>query len=219
MAKSRKPLSEEQKAALLERLADGRAKRAEKLAARVSGMLSSPEQAITASAPLADDLAARRRRLLADLPADVAALISDEELRTIEAEETKKALDEQRRQALNDVRALARQHARIEHDLVPASVLRSDEERQRLAEPVTFRVNLPEGGGAPGFRIDGFMFQNGRVYTRPRAVYESLLSTHYQAHLWEARFSLLNQTDRGKSAPEVLTKRPPAFEVVSGEYA
>jgi hypothetical protein len=164
--------------------------------------------------PTNDEALARRARLLADLPPEIADLVTDEELAKIEAEETQKALAEKKKRALSDIRALARSHAQVEHDLVPADVLRSDDERRRAAELVTFKVNLPDGGGAPGFRVDGFMYEQGRTYTRPRAVFESLQANHYVTHLWETRFSALNQSERGRSAPELMSRNPPPFEVV-----
>jgi hypothetical protein len=156
----------------------------------------------------------RRRRLLADLPADQAALITDDELAEIEREEMERALAEQKKKALADARTMARQYARIEHDLIPSGVLRSEEERRRLAEKVRIRIDLPEGGGATGFRIDGRYYRQGMEYTVTRAQFESMQSMFYRMHLSEVEFATLDQHKRGNSAREVLSRRPPHLEVL-----
>lgn len=160
-----------------------------------------------------DAVAARRRRLLDGLPPEVAALISDADLAEIEAEETKKALADQKKKALADARGLARQYARIEHGLVPGDVLRSEDERKRLAEKVRIRVDLPEGGGALGFKIDGQLIHNGWEGEVTRAQYESLNYSFYRMHLNEVEISTLDQQKRGNSAREVLSRRRPQLEV------
>lgn len=166
---------------------------------------------------IAPGAAERRKRLLGGLELERAALVTDEDLEKIEAEEREKALAEQKKQALADVRAAARQIARVEHDLIAASVLRSDDERRRLAEPVTFRVRLPGDGaghrGQNGFRVDGFLYQDGQTYTRPRAIFESLQANHYRAWLSEIQFKTLDQHKLGGSAVEVLAQTLPHFEV------
>lgn len=169
-------------------------------------------------APAPVSAAERRRQLLQGIPADIADLISDEELAQIEEEERKKAKAEEKKQALADVRAAMRQRARVEHNLIPASVLRSEEEERRRQELVTFTVNLPDGGGALGLRVDGRLYQNGMTYTEPRHVVESLSSMHYQAHIHEIAFSDLKQTsvfkrgdqNGGLRASQILYARHPA---------
>lgn len=176
------------------------------------------EEAVAEEAEVeADDTIAadRRRRLLADLPPDQAALITDDELAEIEREAMAVALADQKRQALTDAKALARQYARIEHHLIPSSVLRSEDERRRLAEKVRIRIDLPEGGGSLGFRIDGRLFRQGMEYTVTRAEFESLQYTFYRAHLNEVEFSTLDQHKRGNSAREVLSRRRPRLEVLN----
>jgi hypothetical protein len=141
--------------------------------------------------------AVRRRLLLQGIPDDIAELISDEELEVIEAEEQKKAAAERKKRALADVRESLRQRARVENDLIPMSVLRDEAEQRRMDEPVTFRINVPRNGsGDParsprGPRVNGERFQQGMVYTRPRHVFESLRSMHYQTWLHELRFRTL----------------------------
>jgi hypothetical protein len=159
----------------------------------------------------------RRRRLIGDLDLETQALFSDAELAEIEATERKKAIEERKARALKDARGLARQYARIENDLIPADVLRDDAERQRLNEPVTFRVSVPmEGnGGTPGLKVNGFIYRHGSVHTRPRHVFESLRRTFYLAHLNEVMFSALNQDKPGNSAREVTARTIPQFEVMN----
>lgn len=204
----------EERKALGEKMKATRAaKQAAKAAAALDDYNGDPEVP-QAPVDLGEDVRAeRRRRLLADVPAETAALITDEELEKIDREETERALAEQKKQALADVRSIARQYARIEHDLVPADVMRSEEERKRLAEKVRIRVDLPEGGGALGFRIDGRLLRNGQEYTVTRAEFESLNYTFYRAHLSEVQFSTLDQHKRGNSANEVLSRRRPQLEV------
>lgn len=202
----RKALGEKMKAARAAKQAAQAAAPAEDAADEA--LLQAPVEAVDE-----DVRAERRRRLLADVPAETAALITDEELEKIDREETERALAEQKKQALADVRSIARQYARIEHDLVPADVMRSEEERKRLAEKVRIRVDLPEGGGALGFRIDGRLLRNGQEYTVTRAEFESLNYSFFRAHLSEVQFSTLDQHKRGNSANEVLSRRRPQLEV------
>ena len=215
---AKRELTPEQKERARANLAAAREAKMAKMAAADEGALAAPAAVDEpeVAEPVESVAAERRRRLLADLPAEIAALVSDDELAAIEAEETQKALAEQKKQALSDVRSMARQYARIEHDLIPSDVLRSEEERKRLAEPVRIRVNLPEGGGAQGFRIDGRLLRQGMEYTVSRAVFESLQSTFYRMHLSEVEFSTLDQQKRGNTAREVLSRRRPSLEVMNG---
>lgn len=165
-----------------------------------------------------DERALRRQRLLGDMDPETAALFTDEELEKIEREEKEKALAEQKRQALADVRAIARTNAQVEHDLIPAATLRSEAEQKRMMEPVTFRVNIPGEGsghrGQAGFRVNGRLYQNGREYTEPRHVFNSLFEMHYRVHLGEVKFRTLDQHKIGNSAVEVLGRTIPQFEVI-----
>lgn len=174
--------------------------------------------------PVADDMGELRAQLLQGIDPEIAALISDDELMEIKAQEEKRAADEKKKQALADVRAAMKQRARVGHNLIPASQLRSEAEAARLNESVTFRVNLPRGGGAKGFRVDGKLYQNGLVYTESRAVFESLREMHARAHIEEIQFLTLNQPEiqreiggvANMSAAQILYARnPPPFEVLS----
>ncbi len=165
-----------------------------------------------------DEAARRRQRLVGDLDPETAALFTDDELAKIEKEERVKASEEQRKLALADVRAAARQIARVEHDLIHPSVLRSESDQKRLAEPVRFRVRLPGDGaghhGRNGLRVDGFLYQQGQTYERPRAIFESLQANHYLTWKNEIQFKTLDQHKLGNSATEVLAASMPQFEVV-----
>lgn len=206
MAKSKREVTD----ADLERIAA-------ELAADGPDPIEEPDEAAPITEPPVDVAAERRKRLLGDLDPETAALFTDEDLEKIETEERAKARAEKRKQALADVRATAQQMARIEQDLIAPSVLRSDEDRRRLAEPVTFRVRLPGNGaghhGQNGLRVDGFLYQDGRTYTRPRAIFESLQANHFRAWLSEMQFRLLDQHKPGGSAIERLAETLPQFEV------
>lgn len=183
--------------------------------------IEDPDEAAPIEEPPVDTIAVaaaeRRKRLLGDLDAETAALFTDDDLIKIEAEEQAKAKAEQKKQALATIRATAKQIAQVEHDLISASVLRSDDDRRRLAEPVTFRVRLPGDGaghrGQNGLRVDGFLYQDGREYTRPRAIFESLQANHYRAWLSEYQFRFLDQHKPGNSAAARLAETLPQFEV------
>jgi hypothetical protein len=171
---------------------------------------------ITDEGPSLEEIRSERRsRLTGDLPADLAVLITDEELEKIEREETDRAIAAKKKQALADVRALASAEARIEHGLIPADVLRTEAEKSRLAEKIKVRINLPRGGGALGLRIDGRLFRNGLTYTVSRAEYESMHYTVYKTWLDEIRFRTLDQNERGRSAIDQMTASPPQFEVLA----
>lgn len=168
------------------------------------------------SEPEPPDPETRRARLLEGVDPDIARLISDDELDIIEADERQKAADERKKQALASVRATLKQRARVENDLISADVLRSDAERKRLLEPVTFTVRLPNDGaghhGRNGIRVDGFLYQQGHTYTRPRGVFETLRDIHFRSHLNEVQFRTLDQHKPGQSAREIIGDLIPRFE-------
>ena len=231
----------EQKQALRERLAKGRATaRANRDKAQLAGgagvgglpaadweppfgrsddsAMDDPKDdgvTITEGGPsLAEIRDERRSRLTGDLPPDLAALITDDELEKIEREEIAKAIASKTKQALAEVRALASAEARIEHGLIPADVLRSEAEKSRLAAKKKIRPNLPRGGGALGLRIDGRLFRHGQIYEVTTAEFESLHYTIYKMWLDEIRFRTLDQNERGRSAIDQITANPPQLEVL-----
>lgn len=173
----------------------------------------------------------RRARLLRGVDPEIAALISDDELAEIEAEEQRKASEAKKASALKLVRAHMAQQAKADAGLIPASVLLSEAERRRQNEPVTFRINMPMHGGRLagtgatwGMRINGEEFQHGMTYTRPRHIFDSLREMHYRAHLAHVQFSDLNQDKvyrpgddaRGISPAQLLLgNAPPVFEMVA----
>jgi hypothetical protein len=187
---------------------------------------AAPQATVGAVAAISDsgtDIAAeRRRRLLGDdIDPETAALITDEELAEIEAEEAKKAKGEQKKQALADVRSIARQRARVEHQLISADVLRSEAEKERMNEPVRFKMQIPlDGSGDPsrgqaGIRVDGRLFRHGHTYTEPRHVFESIQHNVYRAWLDQFAFSTLNQNNPGNSAREVVDRVAPRLEILN----
>ncbi len=163
------------------------------------------------------DRDARRAKWTAGLPADVADLITDVEIAEMEAAESKRAIDERKKQAIEAIRAQMRHEARVENDLIAASTLRSDAEKARLMQKGKIKINVPLNGsgnpakGSAGFRVDGRVYSNGNEYVVTRAEYESLLPNHFGLWLSELRFSTLNQTD-GESARAILGRRIPEFE-------
>lgn len=160
---------------------------------------------------------ARRAKWLVGIPADVAALITDDEIDRMEAEENAKAEEERKKKALEQVRLSMRHHARVENDLMDASTLRTKEQREWLAEKGKITINLPlNGSGDPArgpncFRVNGRVFSNGHEYEVTRAEYQSLAYNHYGQWLHELRFSMLSQSD-GESAKAVLARQIPAFD-------
>ncbi len=158
-----------------------------------------------------------RARWTAGLPADVALLITDAEIEEMEAAEQKRAVDERKKQAVEQIRAQMRHEARVENDLIAASTLRTDAEKARLLQKGRIRINVPLNGsgnpakGSAGFRVDGRVYSNGNEYVVTRAEYESLLPNHFGQWLAELRFSTLNQTD-GESARAILGRQIPDFE-------
>lgn len=216
-------MTPEQSEELRARLARGRETLAAKRAAKTTVPAQDDEallRTLSVDPPVsvaAEAAAERRQRLLGDIDPETAALFSDEELEKIEREERERAAAEQKKQALADVRGVARQRARVEHDLISPSVLRSEADQRRLAEMVTFKITLPGDGaghnGQNGFRVDGRLYQAGRTYTEPRIVFESLMANHYRTWLNEIEFSTMNQQKPGGSAREVLSRTRPQFEI------
>lgn len=154
-----------------------------------------------------DEATERRRRLLADVDPETAELFTDEELAAIEAAEEKKANDERKSLARKDIAARAKMLAQVKNLTLPPSVLRDDDLARYLNEEVTDRLDLPPGSmppGKEGISVNGFMYQNGRTYTRPRHVWQSLWRTQYDLTLRELMFELNNQDKPGRSAREVL---------------
>ncbi len=160
---------------------------------------------------------ARRAKWTAGLPAEVADLITDAEIAEMEAAESKRAVDERKKQAIEAIRAQMRHEARVENDLIAASTLRSDAEKARLLQKGRIKINVPLNGsgnpskGSAGFRVDGRTYSNGNEYVVTRAEYESLLPNHFGQWLSELRFSTLNQVD-GESARAILGRQIPDFE-------
>lgn len=209
----RTPLTPEQKERMAEgrRLAAQRKREAKEVAEAAAELIA--EQA----APPALDREALRAKWTQGIPADVAALISDEELQRMQAEEDAKAVEERKKRALEAIRAQMRHEARVENALIDASTLRSQEERAWLMQKGRVRINVPlDGSGDParspaGFRVDGRWFTNGLEYDMTRAEFISLHANHYGVWLHQLRHTMLNQTD-GESARAVLARQIPEFE-------
>lgn len=129
------------------------------------------------------------RSLLVGLDPEVADKFSEEELRDILGVAKQKALDQKMEAARKSITLRAATQARIAAGLVDAEVLRSEEEQARLDEQVTFRVRLPsEGSGHKkrGIYLDGICYEHGRMYTRSRAVFETV--NEIQSRAWQHEF-------------------------------
>lgn len=164
----------------------------------------------------AEAAAERRRRLLGDISAADAALFTDEDLLKIEQAADAKAKKARKANALRDVEAAALMYANVGEGVLPQSVLRDDSELKRMNEDVTFRIIVPLGGagaGRVGIRINQFLYEYGRTYTRPRHVFESLHEIIYRSNLQEVRFRTLGQDEPGQSPVEVLGRTMPQIEV------
>lgn len=171
--------------------------------------------------PSPDPLAELRARYLSGLAPEIAELINDDELKKIIAEEEEKARNEKKKRALQAIRNQAQLEARVDNDLIPADQIRSEAEKRFLSQPVTFRVNMPKDvADSRGFRIDGFLYENNQVYTRPRHVFQSLLEMHYRVHVNNIEFRTLDQAKMVRSrymqpARIILSQSPPPFEVIA----
>jgi hypothetical protein len=223
-----KNLTPEQRAAMVAKgMATRQAKReamlsAKRVLAQAEILDENPDEVISRTGDPDDiepsvvpgDAGERRKRLTADLPADIAALITDEQLEQIEKKAQERARALRLKEALRDVEAMADAEAKIAQGLIPADVLRTEKEKAEMNEWGRVRVNLPPGGGALGLRVDGRLLRNGETARVTRAEYNSLLYTHYKAHIGEIRFSALNQEQKGNSPVEIITRNPPAFEFI-----
>ncbi len=217
----RGPMSEEQKEHLRQKALERKAQKAAVASSEPANVAPIMEEAKFSSDPKLEDddryMNERRAKWTAGLPADVALLITDAEIAEMEGAESKRAIDERKKQALEAIRAQMRHEARVENDLIAASTLRSDAEKARLMQKGKIKINVPLNGsgnpakGSAGFRVDGRVYSNGNEYVVTRAEYESLLPNHFGLWLSELRFSTLNQTD-GESARAILGRRIPEFE-------
>ena len=143
-------------------------------------------------------------KLLANISPEVAALFSKDEIAAIVKKATDDALNEKKKRALKDLQAKAATQARVEQGLVSQDVIRSAEEQARLDEIVTWRCNLPEGGG-DGLRLDGKVFRHGELHTTTRAVYATAAAMMYQSWVTEFRFKGLKHVEQMRDfrSPEI----------------
>lgn len=225
---SEKPWSEMSREERGDRIREGRRQADERRAEEhdPEPLVDPPEERVADAAPpvepvgeqdeAAQAAAERRRRLLGDLPPDVAALFTDAELDEIEADEKKKAEQSRKAQALKDIRAVAKMHAEVGSGLLSASVLKSDELTKYMNEDVKFTVVVPNSAAgrhkltsSVGIRINGFIYEHGKEYVRPRHVYNSLVEVMWRSAVGEAEFRTLNQDQEGFRAKEVAAQMLP----------
>lgn len=162
--------------------------------------------------------AERRRRLLGDVPLDLAARITEAQLdkleadkAKIEAEELERAQNEVLKNVLANVREEAKVRARVAAGLVSDDVLRTEAELRYMNEEIEFRIDVPLGAmpsGKEGIHVNGFLYQYNLIYKRPRHVFASLHETMYRAQMAELKFSLMNQQKPGMSAGHIYNKTP-----------
>lgn len=112
--------------------------------------------------------------------------LDDDEVMKIRAWAMAEAKKEQLQRKRDAMKAAALAEAREQMGLVVT--LPEDAERARLAEMVVHTVNLPEGGGPDGVRLDQMCYRHGLTYTVPRAVFETIIDIENKAWMAEALF-------------------------------
>lgn len=112
--------------------------------------------------------------------------LSDQEVLDIRAWALAQAKKEQKDRKIAAMKDAALAQAREQMGLV--TMLPKDAEQARLAELVSHTINLPEGGGPDGVRIDQQCFRHGVTYTVTRAVYETIIDIENRAWMSEALF-------------------------------
>lgn len=153
-----------------------------------------------AEMPVADEPQVDRDSLLAGLSDETRALLSDEDIDEILADERRRAAEEQKKEARTKAREEIRHRMRVEHGLLSAETLRSRAENERLKSKVRIRFELPGDGaghqGANGIRIDGRLYAVRTWHTVSVAEYESIREMHYNAWINETQFKTLDQASR-----------------------
>lgn len=165
-----------------------------------------------------ESLDERRRRLLGDVPPDLAARITEAQLdkleadkKRIEEEEQERASAEVLKNVLADIREDAKMRARASAGLISQEVIRTEAELKYMNEEIEFRIDVPLGGmplGKEGITVNGFLFQYGQIYKRPRHVFASLHETMARAHMAELKFSRMNQDKPGMEAAAIFAQAP-----------
>ena len=138
---------------------------------------------------------------LFSLDADTRELLSDEELRSIYADQIAKAYAEKKAQKKKAAIERALETARMEAGLIPAEAQEAAAVMRRNAEPVRMTVELPPTGDQGeiadiGLRIDQKVFLHGHTYTLSRAQADSFREIIYRASQHELEFRGQNLRQR-----------------------
>lgn len=126
-------------------------------------------------------------RFLQTLDAETRDLLGIEELRTIYADQQKKAREEKRAATKKAVAARAKHHALVAEGLLSADALTDQAWLDRMNETVRHTIDLPELGDI-GIRVDQKVFLHGHTYMLTRAEHASIISMEYQAQQQELLF-------------------------------
>jgi hypothetical protein len=112
--------------------------------------------------------------------------LTDDEIAAIYAEAVVKVAKERKAAKKAAMMDAALESARREAGLIVDQP--KDLEAARLAELVTITIDLPEGGGPDGVRLDQHCYRHGLTYTVSRAVYETIIDIQNKAWVAEALF-------------------------------
>ncbi len=127
-------------------------------------------------------------RFLLSLDAETRELLDVAELRSIYADQQKKAREEKRAATKKAVAARAKHHALVAEGLLPVEAIADQEWRDRMfGEKVHHTIDLPELGDI-GIRIDQKVFYHGHGYWFNRAEFADIISMEYQAQQQELLF-------------------------------
>lgn len=137
-------------------------------------------------------------RFLAGLDDDTREMFSIDEIAEIYAQQKLKADAEKKAARKKALTEKALHGARIDAGLVPTSSRDESERQGRMAEMVTWRVDLPDEGagvhGQKGIYIDQMIYVDGVTYTTPRAVFETCRDIMYRSWQHESQFQGKSRT-------------------------
>jgi hypothetical protein len=137
-------------------------------------------------------------RFVDGLDTETRAMFSIDEIGEIFAQQKLKAEAEKKAARKKALTEKALHGARIEAGLVPTSSQDERERQDRMAEMVTWRVDLPDEGaginGLKGIGIDQMIYVDGTTYTTTRAVFETCRDIMYRSWQHESQFQGRSRT-------------------------
>ncbi len=142
---------------------------------------------------LSDGPADDFERFLVAQDAETRAVLSDMELRVIYEVEARRAAEEKKNALKKRAAAKALRYARATAGLIPAVALAQAQLRDRLNQPVTWTVNMPEAGNSgtlidQGMRIDGKLYVHGTQVEGTLGEYISYREMEHRAFENERQF-------------------------------